>query len=287
MVHLLVERHRLLERRDAELLAQRANAAAVLLERASAVAGPRVEADQLAMGGLVDRIHLEPARWRAESRPRTRRARRAPPPGAAAPSPARGAGPRPRASASARSPRCHAGRNPREVAREERRRLAQAAPARRRVAASARNRATSSSRPGPRRSAIAVAGGIDPLLADRLAQGRERAPQRAARPLEIVLGHRSSQSPSRDRGRSASARCASSAIALRVSKADRLAVPGHARRAEQGDLDGHSATITAKSRRFVTNAGRPQGRLLAMARLKANERIMGYAMTDAGVGELT
>ena len=57
-------------------------------------------------------------------------------------------------------------------------------------------------------------------------------------------GHSSSQSASRERGRSASARWASSAIALRVSKADRLAVSCDARGAEQLISSAISATIT-------------------------------------------
>ena len=60
LLHLRIERDRLLEWPDAQLLAQRADAAAVLLQRARAVPGPAVEPDQLAMRGLMDGIDLEP-----------------------------------------------------------------------------------------------------------------------------------------------------------------------------------------------------------------------------------
>src|SRR5215213_9015264 len=60
LLHLRIERRRVLERPDAQLLAQRADAAAVLLQGISAVAGPAVEPDQLAMRGFMDGIDLEP-----------------------------------------------------------------------------------------------------------------------------------------------------------------------------------------------------------------------------------
>ena len=84
--------------------------------------------------------------------------------------------------------------------------------------ASARNRATSVSRPSPTRSWIvspAVSIHSFPIALRRVQSVRRSAPRARS---ESWPGHKSPQSESRDRGRSASARSASSAIALRVSK---------------------------------------------------------------------
>ena len=60
-LHLLEQRRGLVHRRHAELLAERAHTVAVLRERRRPVAVERVQADQLAVRGLVQRIEREPA----------------------------------------------------------------------------------------------------------------------------------------------------------------------------------------------------------------------------------
>ena len=60
VVHLVVQGSRLVQWRDPELLAQGSNAVAVLLERGCAVAAPGIQPDQLAVRGLVQWIDLEP-----------------------------------------------------------------------------------------------------------------------------------------------------------------------------------------------------------------------------------
>ncbi len=76
LAHLLEQRRGLVHRADAELLAERAHAVAVLGERGRAVAVERVEADQLAVRGLVQRVEREPALRVADRACRTRRASR-------------------------------------------------------------------------------------------------------------------------------------------------------------------------------------------------------------------
>ena len=56
-----IERSRLLERCHAELPAERPHARAVLLERSGAITAPCVKADQLAVGGLSQRVEREHA----------------------------------------------------------------------------------------------------------------------------------------------------------------------------------------------------------------------------------
>jgi hypothetical protein len=61
LAHLVVEGRGLRDRRHPQLLTQRPDALPVLVERRRAVPAPGVQADELAMGGLVERIELEPA----------------------------------------------------------------------------------------------------------------------------------------------------------------------------------------------------------------------------------
>ena len=159
---------------------------AVLLERGRAVAAPGVQADQLAVGGLVQGIELEPAAgvrdrllvFAASSQQLDQASQR--------PSRARAPARPPRRSASRRSPGCRAARNPPGSRRRTAPPPRSGARARRRRLASSRNRSTSSSRAGSALQGDAVAGGVDPFLADRLAQGRQRAPQRAASVIRVV-----------------------------------------------------------------------------------------------------
>ena len=122
-----------------------------------------------------------------DRRARSRRAREQLDQALAAPSPARAPARPPRRSCQSSNAGAVAQR---EALQESRRRTARRpcrAPRATRRAASARNRATSSSsRPSPQGDAVARR--IDQLRADRPAQGRQRAPQRAARALAVVRG---------------------------------------------------------------------------------------------------
>ena len=187
LAHLVVEGRGLLDRRHAQLLTQRSNALPVLLQRAGAVPAPGVQADQFAMGGLVERIELEPAAHvrdrllvvAASGKPH----RQAPQnPGELA---FQGAG-------LADLPVVEGGAVAEREALEEpggaqrsglgqrfergviRRELPEALHVEREI------------RPG--HQGDAVTGGVDRLLADGLAQRRQRAPERAARMLRIAPG---------------------------------------------------------------------------------------------------
>ena len=178
VVHLLVEGHRLLERPDAELLAQRPDALAVLLECCRAVAAPGVQADQLAMGGLVERIELEPAPGVRNRLLVVAASDQPHPPGAAARRPARAPARPPRRPASRRSPGCRAARSPRGSRAEK---SVAASLSRFERGAVGRELAEALDvelETRPSHQGDAVAGGLDPLLADRLAQRRQRAPER-------------------------------------------------------------------------------------------------------------
>ena len=232
----------------AELLAERAHAVAVLGERRRAVAVERVQPDQLAVRRLVQRVEREPALRVADraavlaalrQRPhQPRRARRR----------ARAAARRPRARTRRRSPGCRARRSPRAARRgrpRRRRASSSASPA-----ASARNAAHVDVEAVAVAQRDAVAGGVDPLLADRLAQRRQRPPQRPARVLGILVG------PQQLAQRLARARPLGQREVReqrrRLARVERhrLAVAANPRRTQQRDLQRrrHGATVTIPGR---------------------------------------
>ena len=206
------------QRRDAELALEHAHAVAVLLQRAPrgrrSAASSRISRR---CAGSWSGSSVEPAARRGGSRPRRRprppRGRRA---GRARPR-ARGAARRPGAAASRRS-RAVAEREALEqVAAAERDRLLERAAA---GVASAPARGTAGRRGpampvarAPTRSRV-VSSCSSPMAWRRVESVRRSAPRACA---VSWSGHRSSASASRAWARSASARYASSAVALRVS----------------------------------------------------------------------
>ena len=210
--HLLEQRRGLVDRAHAELLAERAHALPVLGQRGRPVAVERVEPDQLAMRRLVQRIEREPAPRVADRRAVLAAFRQ-----------------RPHQAAEHRAelalqriglgdvPRVERGtvadREPlQQVAAEDLDRTRELP-----VRASARKRLTSSCAPS-RRATLSDAASIHcSPTALRSADSVRRSAPRAC--SGSWSGHSSSQSASRERGRSASARWASSAVALRVSNA--------------------------------------------------------------------
>ena len=187
LVELLVEDRRLLERCHPELLAQHSNAGSVLLERGGAVPGPGIEANERTVRRLVQGIYLEPATGEREcllelpvgdqelhqpaqrgSQLAFQDARFADLPGVEL--------------------RAVSQREPLEqLAAEQLDRLAELV----------RSRALRGERAeppyvdrelGPVTQCDAVGVGVDPLLADCLAQRRERAPEGSAGVLRILAG---------------------------------------------------------------------------------------------------
>ena len=245
VVHLLVQARSLLDRRDAELLAQRSDAGAVLLQRRCAVAAPGVQADQLPVGRLVEGVELQPAAARAEGRARSRRAT------TSSSTRRRSADASSRSSAPA-SLICQSSKSGLSRSEKPSRkspensataslRLSSAAPS----AASARKRSTSSSRSGPcRRARLSPAASIH-SLADALAQRRERAPQRTASAVGVV-GWPQQFAERLARARPLGEReMSQQRHRLAGVEGHWLAVPLHARSTEQRDLERHRATITA------------------------------------------
>ena len=230
----------------AELLAERPHAVAVLRERRGAVAVERVQPDQLAVGRLVQRVEREPAA-RVRGSPAVLAAlgqRPHEPPERRAELALQRVGLAHVPGVEAAG--CRAGRSPRAARRgRPRRRLELAGVAGRRAPGTRR---TSTSAPVAQRDAVAR--GVDPLLADRLAQRRQRAPQRPARVLGILVR------PQQLAQRLARARALGEREVreqrrrLAGVERHRLAVPANPRRAQQRDLQGrrHGATVTIPGR---------------------------------------
>ena len=128
-------------------------------------------------------------------------------------------------------------------------------------AASSRKRSTSSSRPGSPLQGDAVAGGVDPFLADCRAQGRERAAQRTASVIRVVGRPQQAAERIARAGAVGERQVSQQRHRLAGVEGHPLAVPFDPRGAEQLDLERHSATIVAAVTGFVTHPGRSRGRV--------------------------
>ena len=226
----LVQRGRLPQRRHAELAGQRPDALAVLRQRPGPVAGARQQPDQRPVRGLVQRVEREPPADDAHAPARSPAASRS----AASPArtaPARAAAVAPRPRPSPRTPGRPARRSPRGGRRRYRPRgLLETAGAR------AAEPSTSTTSPGPDQPDV-VTGGLDVRRADGRAQGGQRAPQRAAGVVEVLVGPEQIGERRRAGGGVGSARWASSGHRLAGVERDGRAVALDARRTEQPDLD--------------------------------------------------
>ena len=230
----LVQVGRLGERRHAELPLERRDARPVLADRRGAVAGPREERHQPAVGGLVERVELHPAAGgvdrqrpcRRRPRPRRRAGR-----GRARPCARR---PWRAWHASRRTPGCRAARSRRATGRAPHRR-----PRR-----SARRSEDPAARSTSRRSTCSPA--VLELDAGRGRRRSHRSPS-AARSTDSVRrrapradmssasGHSSAASSSRAKGRRSTTSRARIACALRVSTDERGAVDRDLERPEHAD----------------------------------------------------